>query len=1504
MRRTSYASSDINRKLQENLMRYQQAHVNHNQDRVEHYHNKLCHEFLNQLLSEKDYTNIALLLNQTYKSDVEHPFLSSFEAIIQRLMAKDTFGDDAGQQITEVTQEDCLRSLVTMPVSYEVQAVLYESIMMARFPWVKATEFLQLIEQVVARKDKIKETVWLLKRWALSTSGGEVSTTEDGIPCLQLDALSQDKLYLVMQKRLLQAHFNSHELGLKATKLRQQYSASIAALEFAEGGEKQRYQDEAEAYDAAAIRYQKEAAAEAAAFYELVAAGVNYNKAEALFQELIINGDLDNIQRLFRLQDEFANDNEALQNAIDNRVRGLRESLAKHFHEKADTQFLSQQVEKQIEKIPLEIEDLSDHRNSTLLLVIKLDYLVAYTSHVLTSSPSIESALQELETEAKKIGLMTLNIDAKAHIICQATDMAVRRQALNLAAQYTEDSLLKRKLERDFSDVLCYLPDQQSLDVIIDDARQLQTKGTGSDQHQNVYQFQDKSLAIFEDLIGRGADVSTADSTGNTALHYIIKWSLQPYLLELLPTQPDSTIINTSGESIYDLAVRYNNLDAISSLLTQLKDKTILARLDETGKNVLRNAIEAGHHLQVKELIVHGGVLHEYLDPEVPVDSCIERFSTVYESHAKMFSLQQLNSQGETLLHHLLNIGDLAKCQQQLARHDLTAEDLEIENKKEQTALVLAVTIALRLPEELWTEYLALIKKMIERGADVNAVNHDLDSVVHLAIKAKRVDILRDLCALSGINVKQNNTAYRTPFALLLFEDMQAPEVLGMLQILINAGVCITDSVLDSASTAQFKPVSTIYQWLVDFTIEPFLTIFEASKDFPQQLTALSIIYDETGRQFVPREEDTISKKETPLHWLVRQQDREDIVDRHISLAKTVNIGDTNDDTPLHCVVQSQARFAALPALIKRGAYLHYLNREEISPLQVLLAPGNNHEVASVQLEKAVRINSGLAIPNQDGDTLFLHVLRGEQFALLVKMLEAAARKHGEKAGEVLGLRTANADGFYPLHFLAYFTDRDNLESVLDKIVTLGVPIDTSTKDGDTLLHLAVQELNTELAMLLLLYDVSLLNRGQAVTQNTPAHCLVHLFNELSNTTAIGIDAIEEQRQKLHDTFFLMQKILPNTDTTLVNANDLTALQLALSSKGLNQEQKVKLLSETNDVLSVIHHPEYPNGKILSQFMGKDIVVRLLSKLNKDSQVSFDHDLMTECRDPAVITEFMRLGALDPKKTATLFIALLEDTQFTNEFMLSLFVYYLPHLQLAEPIDTQTGIMGMRKGAEKMLLLVRSKQSSDDSLIKRICQHRPKLLQTALDLGCHAHKVDIAAFNAYPGTQEMLASDDHQQFRAALNNPVMIEWLYLHKRINAFDQTIVLKLNALVDESNIDAMSAELNAALAFMGLKLQDPVKRDILLKSYQALALQKKQESVEASKAQLCSAVKLLRQTPGHLIDLTHIKGRLETYSAVVDEKIKCYKPEGKSSGSMFSAFRRRTVSHDQSGSQTKSP
>jgi len=262
-------------------------------------------------------------------------------------------------------------------------------------------------------------------------------------------------------------------------------------------------------------------------------------------------------------------------------------------------------------------------------------------------------------------------------------------------------------------------------------------------------------------LVEHGADVLALDRNHSTPLHFASESGNAEAARLLVEHGADVHALNNNHSTPLHFISRYSGAGVASVLL---EHGAIVDARDNKGSTPLHVALQCGNPKVARLLLEHGANLHvpdkQYQTPQHLLVAMWSNTSPDDVDTVRFFvergaDIDALDNSRSTLLHRASYQGNVEVSQLLLE----WGANINVQNGWRQTALHLALV---RMRDELDDEFFDFIQLLLEHGADVDALDYDNSTPLHMA---SQYGSLRATCLLleHGANVRLQNNGSQTP---------------------------------------------------------------------------------------------------------------------------------------------------------------------------------------------------------------------------------------------------------------------------------------------------------------------------------------------------------------------------------------------------------------------------------------------------------------------------------------------------------------------------------------------------------------------------------------------------------------------------------------------------------------------------------------------------------------------------------------------------------------------
>jgi ankyrin repeat protein len=310
-----------------------------------------------------------------------------------------------------------------------------------------------------------------------------------------------------------------------------------------------------------------------------------------------------------------------------------------------------------------------------------------------------------------------------------------------------------------------------------------------------------------------------------------------------------------------------------------------------------------------------------------------------------------------------------------------------------------------------------VVRALLERGADVQAVDSFRQTPLHVAIVGGQVEHAKELLS-HGAHVNEQDFSGATP---LLYAVAYTPEY--ALELMKIQGI--------EVDLADHRGVTPLH-----------LAVFQGKGSLVEALLQAGANPNVL----------TNDGKKNPLH-LALEAGRVDIAKELLTHGASVNTQDKKGNSPFHSAIVHTPEYA-IELMKVPGIHVNLANKRGEKPLHLAAERGNDSLV-----EALLQFGANPNVFTRDDDKTPLH------FALKKKQLNSARilLKHKAHVNE------PDCEGFAPLHYAIFYTP----EYATELLKVPGIDLNLANKSGDTPLYLAGAKRNYPLVKALLQLGVN-----------------------------------------------------------------------------------------------------------------------------------------------------------------------------------------------------------------------------------------------------------------------------------------------------------------------------------------------------------------------------------------------------------------------------------------------
>ena len=526
-------------------------------------------------------------------------------------------------------------------------------------------------------------------------------------------------------------------------------------------------------------------------------------------------------------------------------------------------------------------------------------------------------------------------------------------------------------------------------------------------------------LDAFSVLIERKSDPTLKDNNGWTLLHYAARGGNDVIIEKLLCLRLDIDSRRSDGAAPLMIAAYNGTLDAFSVLIERKSDPTLK---DNDGWTLLHYAAKGGNNVIIEKLLSLGlDIDSRRSDGATPlmIAACegrLDAFSVLIERKSDP-TLK--DKDGWTLLHYA------SKCGNNVIIEKLLSLGLDIDSRRRDGATPLMIAA--------YNGTLNAFSVLIERKSDPTLKDNDGWTLLHYAAKGGNNVIIEKLLSL-GLDIDSRRSDGATPLMIAACEGR-----LDAFSVLIER---------KSDPTLKDKDGWTLLHYASkggnNVIIEKLLSLgLDIDSRRSDGATPLMIAACE-GRLdafsvLIERKSDlTLKDKDgwTLLHYASKGGNNV-IIEKLLSLGLDIDLRRSDGATPL-MIAACEGRLNAFSVLIERKSDPTFKDNNGVTLLHYAAEGGND-----VIIEKLLSLGVAIDSRSSDGAT---------------PMMIAAC--HGRlDAFNVLTERKSDPtlkdnNGWTLLHCAA----RGGNDVIIEKLLSLGVAIDSRRSDGATPLMIAACE--------------------------------------------------------------------------------------------------------------------------------------------------------------------------------------------------------------------------------------------------------------------------------------------------------------------------------------------------------------------------------------------------------------------------------------------------------------
>ncbi len=327
--------------------------------------------------------------------------------------------------------------------------------------------------------------------------------------------------------------------------------------------------------------------------------------------------------------------------------------------------------------------------------------------------------------------------------------------------------------------------------------------------------FDDKILL---DLIKAGISINHTNDSGDTCLNVCISKKRVRAALWLIKHGCDPTILNNQNKASIDVAIYYGSHRVIKALLALPSVMKDINKINDEGRTLLHDAVINGESIIVDELINHSAdmnikdknnrnILFDAIDygderlinkilssGKLDVNTVdIEGNMVLHKPEvlandelAKQLLLSGANptvnnSEGKNFLFHMALRGDEGLELLDIALAKGCSLNGKVRNNNSLLMEVMAAFTNLSDAEKTRRKGLmAMAKKFVKNGIDVNAINDQGETVLFYAVRKNDVEAVAFLLD-DNMKINQKNKKFETALSIAVIKGIKAIDIILLL---------------------------------------------------------------------------------------------------------------------------------------------------------------------------------------------------------------------------------------------------------------------------------------------------------------------------------------------------------------------------------------------------------------------------------------------------------------------------------------------------------------------------------------------------------------------------------------------------------------------------------------------------------------------------------------------------------------------------------------------------
>jgi ankyrin repeat protein len=514
----------------------------------------------------------------------------------------------------------------------------------------------------------------------------------------------------------------------------------------------------------------------------------------------------------------------------------------------------------------------------------------------------------------------------------------------------------------------------------------------------------DLTQATLLELIEKGADIHKADKDGNTPLHLACKYGLDLIVRKLIEKRALVEVENNEKESPFFVGLKHARL-SVQAYSVLLNNGCDIHKRDKAGNTALHLACERdGLEVVVAKLLEKGANCNEVNEVgNTPLHVAsffgLEKTITKLLENGALVDVE--NKANETPLLYCIKYKSFSTIEQQVALLALIEKsDVQKADMDGNTALHLACG-----KKGFEKGFIAKVTaKLLEKGADINAVNRDLETPLHRACK---FDEESELCLElieKGAKIDARDRDANTVLHIACSNEK-----------LLDVCIKLLDRGADIEATNTYKRTP----------------LHQACRNKNSENIALALIAKGADIHKIDFFDNT------PFSFACKNGQKES-AKKLLEMGAVIDCKTENNLTPFLGACSSGLEDIALE-LITRGADVHkksFVNQNALS----LICESKIE--APMLFSKLIELKVEFDLADSLGRTPLLFCCLNEHAEQALKLIELGANIHQQTASGV-----GSADGRTLLHWACIYS---KMGPVVAKLVEKGLNVNAKNKEGKT----------------------------------------------------------------------------------------------------------------------------------------------------------------------------------------------------------------------------------------------------------------------------------------------------------------------------------------------------------------------------------------------------------------------------------------------------------------------